>query len=46
MGEDAVGGDRSLFFTKDNVQVILHTNTSIDLLQVAADLRLIRDDAP
>ncbi len=46
MGGDAVGGDRSLFFTKDNVQVILHTNTSIDLLQVAADLRLIRDDAP
>ena len=46
MGEDSVGGDRSLFFTKDNVQVILHTNTSINLLQVAADLRLIRDDAP
>lgn len=37
---------RTLTFTKGNVQIYLDTTTPIDLFRVAADLRLIRDDAP
>ncbi|MBK7782859.1 MAG: hypothetical protein IPJ58_19180 [Ardenticatenia bacterium] len=46
MGGETAGESRSLTFSKDDVQVYLRTNTSISLFQVAADLRLIREDAP
>lgn len=46
MGGSTAGESRSLTFTKGDVQVYLRTNTPLDLFQVAADLRLIRDDAP
>lgn len=46
MGGETADDLRSLFFTRDSVQISLSSNTPLDLFQVAADLRLIRDDAP
>ena len=45
-GGGASGEPQTLTFTRDNVQIYLDTTTPIDLLQVAADLRLIREDSP
>lgn len=46
VGGDAAGDSHTLTFSRGDVQVRLSSNTPVDLLQVVADLRLIRDDAP
>ena len=43
MGGTTADELRSLFFKKDDVQINLTTNTPLNLLQVAADLRLVRN---